>query len=225
MTAQTIASLSDADLSAALRAEVSNVPTKDITFALSLLASVGRAGVPSAKQRYWLKQLLDRARGAIVPTSERVKIKVGEFAGLNAIFDRAKKKLKKPAIVIAIAGREIKLDVAGAKARVPGSINVATNAPYGQSDWFGRILSTGEFEASPRVSTPAGLVDGLARFAAEPAKVAAEHGQLTGRCCFCNLTLTDSRSTSVGYGPTCAGNYGLPWGARVASEADMFKAA
>ncbi len=28
----------------------------------------------------------------------------------------------------------------------------------------------------------------------------------------CGLDLTDERSTSAGYGPICAGKYGLPWG-------------
>lgn len=33
-----------------------------------------------------------------------------------------------------------------------------------------------------------------------------------GRCCYCNLPLDDARSKAVGYGPVCAGRWGLPWG-------------
>jgi hypothetical protein len=36
---------------------------------------------------------------------------------------------------------------------------------------------------------------------------------------FCRLTLTDARSTAVGYGQTCAGHWGMPWGeARLDAE-------
>lgn len=37
-------------------------------------------------------------------------------------------------------------------------------------------------------------------------------GAVTGFCCFCSLELTDARSVTAGYGPTCADNNGLPWG-------------
>lgn len=37
-------------------------------------------------------------------------------------------------------------------------------------------------------------------------------GKLWGRCVFCSRLLTDERSFSVGYGPTCAEKNGLPWG-------------
>jgi hypothetical protein len=51
------------------------------------------------------------------------------------------------------------------------------------------------FEASPRVETPPALVEGLQRFAADPAGVASEYGKPTA---FCNLALMDGRSTAVG---------------------------
>lgn len=41
---------------------------------------------------------------------------------------------------------------------------------------------------------------------------AAAFGKLTGQCVYCAQKLTDERSLSVGYGPTCAENNGLPWG-------------
>ena len=52
----------------------------------------------------------------------------------------------------------------------------------------------------------------LKEFAASPAKIAADHDRLTGRCCFCNTVLSNDKSTAVGYGETCANHYGLPWG-------------
>lgn len=44
------------------------------------------------------------------------------------------------------------------------------------------------------------------------AEQAAEFGALYGTCVFCARTLTDERSITVGYGPTCADNNSLPWG-------------
>ena len=44
------------------------------------------------------------------------------------------------------------------------------------------------------------------------AEEAAAFGHSTGKCVFCRQPLTDDRSTTVGYGPVCADNNGLPWG-------------
>jgi hypothetical protein len=45
------------------------------------------------------------------------------------------------------------------------------------------------------------------------AEQAAAFGHLYGQCVYCSSVLTDERSIAVGYGPTCADNHGLPWGA------------
>ena len=44
------------------------------------------------------------------------------------------------------------------------------------------------------------------------AEEAAAFGHATGVCVFCARSLSDDRSVSVGYGPTCAAKQGLPWG-------------
>lgn len=44
------------------------------------------------------------------------------------------------------------------------------------------------------------------------AEEAAAFGHATNNCVFCARGLTDGRSVEVGYGPTCAAHYGLPWG-------------
>lgn len=41
---------------------------------------------------------------------------------------------------------------------------------------------------------------------------AAEFGHTYHCCVFCSRALTDSRSETVGYGPKCADDRGLPWG-------------
>jgi hypothetical protein len=41
---------------------------------------------------------------------------------------------------------------------------------------------------------------------------AARFGHDHGECVYCARHLSDDRSVAVGYGATCAKNYGLPWG-------------
>ncbi len=52
----------------------------------------------------------------------------------------------------------------------------------------------------------------LERLEADPVGFLAECGKSMGRCCYCNQPLSDARSKEVGYGSTCAANWGLPWG-------------
>jgi len=107
------------------------------------------------------------------------------------------------------------LSVAGPAARLPGTVNLTDGKPYGQNTWFGRVdPATGAWEPSSKVDaqTTTAITALLANFAKDPAKVASLYGKLTGNCCFCSRDLTDQRSVSVGYGPICAGHYGLPWG-------------
>lgn len=151
-------------------------------------------------------------------------VAVGEMSGMLALFGKAKQHLKYPAVVLSVpaASMTVRLSVAGDRAKIPGSITVLDYdaGPDGR-DWLGRITVDGQYQPSRKTNgrTDA-IVARLQQFACDPATVAAEHGRLTGRCCFCNLPLKDERSTAVGYGATCASHYGLPWGARPATFAD-----
>jgi len=152
---------------------------------------------------------------------------VGDLGGVLALFDRAKANLKKPAIVVAVpeADTVIRLSLAGAKAKVPGSLTVTDNEVFESNDWggesrvwLGRVTREGEYQPARKANGRTEAITAqLRRFAAEPAKVAKESAVLTGRCVFCNLALggdseTAKKSLAVGYGQTCAANYGLPWG-------------
>lgn len=79
---------------------------------------------------------------------------------------------------------------------------------------IGEISSDGLFIPS-RNTDPSKykiLIPQLQALAENPQKVAREYGKLLGVCCFCGLTLTDERSTEVGYGPVCATRWNFPWG-------------
>jgi hypothetical protein len=193
-----------------LTVNVTKLNARDQKFANDLIAQFDARGL-SEKQMYWVKELTNRANK--VAPAPREQIDVGEFAKMIALFDNAAKKLKSPAVRLFNEEEgEIILNVAGEKARQPGTINVATPGGYGKGTWFGRVLKNGALEVSPRNKPSASLIALLTAFAADPAKVAAEYGKMMGRCCFCSKKLTDQRSTYVGYGPVCAENWHLPWG-------------
>lgn len=197
-----------------LQAVFATLPEKDKGFAGDLLASCRQRNSASSKQEYWLKELARRGEGKPDVRNNREKVALGDFDGMNKLFDFAKTRMKRaPKITFATeTDGEIVISVAGPNARVPGSLNVATPGGYGNSTWYGRILQDGNFEVSPRTKPSTSLLAMLARFAAEPHKVASEYGRKTGNCCFCNKKLTDERSLYVGYGGTCAKNWDLPWG-------------
>jgi hypothetical protein len=45
------------------------------------------------------------------------------------------------------------------------------------------------------------------------AEQAAAFGKMNHRCCFCSTPIDTPESEAVGYGPKCAADRGLPWGA------------
>lgn len=218
-----------------LEAALPGLSAKDSEFAKGLLASAAKYGKTfSPKMTFWAEKLVARAAA---PKGESVA-EVGDLAGVLALFDKVKGKLKYPATVLAVAGvpgGAVRLNVAGAKSRAPGSVNVMSversePGEFGtlRRAYYGRVSLNGTYASSGKGEEFfAGIAAALKRLAAEPAKVAAEYGRLTGACCFCGLALTDARSTAVGYGKTCAKNWGLPWGAEKASFAaeDMGNAA
>lgn len=154
----------------------------------------------------------------------RALIGIGNLSGVLALFDKAKAHMRSPTIVLSVPAiaETIKINVAGERARVPGSLNVVSSTKqdgYGNRLWYGRIHRDGRFE---QANGEQAIVDRLIEFAKDPAGVARSHGHLTHHCCFCNIELTDPRSQLVGYGPICADHFGLPWGERpVAGEREM----
>ncbi len=146
------------------------------------------------------------------------KAVVGDLTGILALFAKAKTHLKFPAIVLSVGTEQIRINVAGPKAKVPGSLTIVTADKNGEGerDWLGRVNLDGTFQPSRAANAlEPKLTEKLKAFSADPAKVAGEDGRLHGRCCFCRLPLSDERSTAVGYGKICADHFGgLPWGSK-----------
>ena len=199
-----------------LRAVLPQLAERDRSFANSLLSQYGRKGDLSPKQWPFVASLAAKATLGDKPRETEA---IGDLSGVIALFDKAGASgLKRPAIVLHVEGvGSIKISVASENAKVPGSLNVVNKDEFDKYDrplWYGRILKDGNFEKSPRATSPAALLSQLKAFAERPAEVAAEHGRLTGRCCFCDRAPKDERSTEVGYGPHCAAKWELPWGAK-----------
>lgn len=195
---------------------------RDREFAESLLRQFANTGRLSDKQWPWVATLVERATN---PPAERKRESVGDLSGVLALFDKAANHLKHPAIVLATAAGTIRLYVAGERSKFPGTIQVTEQGGGESRRWYGRISREGIFEQSARLNAECSVITPrLAELAANPAKVAADHGRLTGRCCFCNTALKDERSTAAGYGPTCADHFGLVWGDRPSAFAESVAA-
>jgi len=199
---------------AVLKEGYTKLPKGDQAFAYSLLEQWERKATLSDKQWLWVGKLADAVEMAEVPDFTKEMIPVGEFGGVIALFDKAKKYLKHPSIVLQTpGGQKLMLKMAGNGSKAPGTISITDGGAYGDSKWFGRVTKDGEWEIGKVTEDLKNdLTTILAQLAKAPAETAAAYGKLTGRCCFCLGQLTDKRSTAVGYGKVCAQRWHLPWG-------------
>jgi hypothetical protein len=187
---------------------VKYLPAKDQDFAKSLVAQAKTKGGLSTKQWYWVDRLIAAATDTDKPAPQQVDL--GTFKAVIELFDKAREHIKYPRIKLLVGQQPIALSVAGSSSKAPGTVNVTDGERFGQNVWFGRVTPQGVWQKGP---TPSDAMDEvehfLKKFGQDPAGTAKEYGKLTGRCCFCDLPLSDERSTSAGFGPTCAKNYGL----------------
>jgi hypothetical protein len=199
-----------------LEAALPTLPVSKQSFAASLIEQSKGRGL-SDKQMFWVNKLVEDLTAA--PKAE-VVANVGDLSAINVLFDKARQHLRFPAIVMSIpaAAMLVRINVAGNTAKHPGTLNVTSGekpAIDTQRAWYGRVMKDGAYVASSTAGVNASAIsERLIAFARDPAGIASEHGRLTGRCCFCNKHLQDERSTAVGYGKTCAGHFGLPWGVK-----------
>lgn len=205
--------LSNAALIKALTVHQSKLAPKDQDFAGSLIVQYQTKGHLSDKQWYWVKTLITKATEPKPPVEA---VTVGDFAGVLALFAKAKQHLQAPKIELDLKGQPVVMAIAGNKSKHPGSIVLSNGEAYGTPNrvFFGLVKESGAFLPNPKLSQGdiAELTAFLGKLAADPAGVAAQFGKTTGKCCFCAHKLTDAKSLAVGYGPTCASHFGLPWG-------------
>lgn len=153
-----------------------------------------------------VEALFDRLKPIAAPQAP--KAATASLSGLVAYMDEAAKKLHQPRVKIAFGKGEIQISRAGAESRNPGCVYIKVSG-----DYAGKIVRSGELlVASPFARDRADIEAALLKFLDDPHAAAKAYGKLVGACCFCSRKLTDERSVTVGYGPECAENYGLPWG-------------
>jgi hypothetical protein len=179
---------------------------KDRDFATSLL----NARKPSARQEYWMAELVTRYT---TPRPAQVEEQLtGAVAGIFQLFLTAQAKgLKFPKILLqGTAGQPVQFALAGERSKYAGQVMITDGRPFGSSRYYGRITQDGGLVASREmVESVRELVDA---FAENPAYIASHYGKATGSCCFCRRNLETKESLAVGYGPVCADKFGLPWG-------------
>lgn len=122
------------------------------------------------------------------------------------------------------AGQDILIYRAGPRAgggKFEGSGSITDGRPFGESIFFGRVDRDGQIR-QPRKDGAEAVAQAIVAFDRNPQTGAGSYGAASGNCCFCAQELTDPRSNpnegGVGYGPTCAKNFGLPWGEGIRFE-------
>lgn len=196
------------------------VKAKNLGFVNSLITNHQKFNKLSPKQAYWVFMKMYEALGVAVPGLESNKTegkrKIADIDNVFAMFVEAKKTLKKPGVLFpdVLPGGIESLDVKVYPGYKMDSLNVIVPQQYphkvawigsdGTLNWkYGNKATTDQKEVITAL---------LKEFAANPQATVEKYGKLSNRCCFCAKGLTDPKSVTAGYGPTCASNYGLPWG-------------
>jgi hypothetical protein len=139
------------------------------------------------------------------PTPEPVLF---ELAKINDLFDRAFSGVNNPEVNLLCCDGWVSLKPSRHR-NVIGRNIIVSKTRKGSTSVVGRIAAGGAYESF--IGDDIDLLTVLRRFAASPETVAAEFGLYTGECSFCQRRLSNGRSLSVGYGPICAGHWGLPY--------------
>lgn len=202
-----------------------HIPNKNLMFAESLVKQFEKKGSLSPKQSYWAKKLVvDAGAGPLpivdYPLPPEVKkvfadfsneIKVSDFGEVYKWFDHAGKHLKKPKIHLKLPnGSPIMLYMGKGN---PPYVQVSNGGPWGSSRWYGKVAPSGAWTLPYKKPLDEDFKDQLqgllSQLAKEPVITIAQYGKMSGKCSFCNKTLTEAHSVAVGYGPICAKHYGL----------------
>lgn len=162
----------------------------------------------SPAQWFWVHKLAQEVIQAPVAAAP-VQI-AATMQPIQDLFAKAQTHLKYPKVTLDAGAYTVVLSLAGPRSKNAGGINVTDEGRFPNNRYFGRIDMQGAF--FPGRTVPDEVTALLTLFAQDPIGVAAAYGKTTGNCAFCRKSLTDARSTSVGYGPHCAKNFSLPWG-------------
>ena len=186
-------------------------------FAKSLCDQANKKAHLSEKQMFWVAKFaskIELLQSGVPDFTKPDPVQVQSFAAVIAFFAKAATKLKYPKITLQLDDNSpLQLSLAGPSSKHPATVNLTDGGPFGVNKWYGRVSTDGTWNPSDSAEAHVEEIASLLVLLADnPARLAADHGHLTGNCCFCHTKLTDEKSTSAGYGPVCAKNWGLVWG-------------
>ena len=164
----------------------------------------------------------ERQRAALLDAAQadaQVATARAAFPRIAELMLRPMAKLAAPKLRITIDGIALRISVATARSAHPDTVNVTSPGSFESRTWYGRIDPRNGGAFQPGRACPAEVVAALAKLEQGPEVVLAHAGRESGSCCYCARDLTDERSVRVGYGPVCAGHWGLPWGDEHEAEA------
>lgn len=219
----------------------------DYEFAKSLIEQAHNKGYLSSSQWYWVHKLTETAKTPSVDAQGNIQKEIAadmkahdklfdigygtQYVGSNeklvALFKNTESHLMQPMIVVPLVnspgsyGLIFQLMKGG---KFPGSIGVYRTVAPNHSVakawrrfvgwWNGLALTFGKGDHK--------LTDEFAKImtamSEDPVNLMASAGKISGKCCYCNSPLEDSKSLAVGYGPVCAKHWGLLWGGKAAAK-------
>lgn len=150
-------------------------------------------------QYYWLHRKANESKNVPAPDERFVHISAGGYARFMELFDKAGAALRFPKLRFVTPEGTIRIQFYQNRMKV-----------YCGQAYCGVLRADDKFyytNGCPE-NTKA-LVPWISR---SPIGAAVVWGHKISHCVFCGLELTDPRSVTAGYGATCAGNWGLPWG-------------
>jgi hypothetical protein len=206
------ASLADATAQIdALTGALDRLDVSSRTFAESLLSQFRRRGSLSPRQWPHVAALIQRAarpagRLADNDGNGGFTLPAAGLATLQGVFGNATRAGITPGIRATINGARLRVTAPSRRSAFAGQPVLFVRL----GDTYAGRIANGAF--LPRSATGADAMPALRTLLESPLGTLAEIGRATGTCCYCARELTDPRSVSMGYGPICAGNYGLPWG-------------
>lgn len=199
-----------------------------INFARSLIDQYHRKHFLSDKQWFYVDKLLNQAgQQATESTSSAAEssgaqiLEVFNGTKLRDLFIKVSKKLKYPKLRYQTDGGSkivFSYAVNPANLRWKGATFIDNGQKFPNKTRYGRIDSNGHGYLD-RTSQQS-IKTAIRKVADNPTESAILQGQAYKNCCFCGLELTNKSSLYHGYGPICAGNWGLPWGDTGDKEAD-----
>lgn len=155
----------------------------------------------SPAQRAWAHKLANEGERPAAPAASET------FPGLADRLHTAGRAVNYPTVFI--HGVEATLMTGGKNA---GKIRVTDGGRYPNNVFHGWMDRDGELRG--RGANDEAVLSALRVMndTEALADAAGTIGRETGSCCFCGRELTHGDSLTVGYGPICAGRYGLPHG-------------